>query len=368
LKKVIVIVVIVVAVVLVVFGLQRGRRQEIPDVRIVSVERGEITKAVVATGEIRPLAVAEVKSKIGGVVRRFFVQEGEAVRRGQRLAEIVPTATPEELVYARERVETARYKLDLSRRKLERLENLADKDLVSDAEFDEAETQLSIDAARYDAAMAELKVLEQGSSAGKTSGGGDRSSQTASALSDMIISSPVSGIVLSKNVDEGSSVIAMSSAYGGTSLMTLADVSRMHFEGDVDESDVAKIHTDMPAKVFVDAFPDTVFEGMLSKIAPQGIKQEGVVNFRVEAELAGDTALLKTGMSADVQLVLDAREDVLTLPEGAIIYEGDSTYVEAVDETADGGKARRPVEVGLSDGINTEIVGGIDEGQQVVLQ
>ena len=88
-------------------------------------------------------------------------------------------------------------------------------------------------------------------------------------------------------------------------LITLADVSRMHFEGDVDESDVAKIKTGMPARIFVDAFPDTTFEGVLTRIAPQGIKEEGVVNFRVEAELSGDSGIMKTGMSADVQLVLD---------------------------------------------------------------
>ncbi len=367
-KKWIIIAVVVVVVVVAAIGYQKTRKQEIPDVRIVAVEKGEITKAVVATGEIRPLAVAEVKSKIGGVVRRFYVEEGEKVTRGQNLAEIVPTATPEELVYARERVETARYQRELSERKFKRLEKLSGKGLVSDEEIDVAETQLSIDAARYDAALAELRVLEQGSGSGTTGAGETRSSQTASALSDMIIASPISGIVLSRNVDEGSSVIAMSSAYGGTSLMTLADVSRMHFEGDVDESDVAKIEAGMPAKVFVDAYPDTTFEGVLTRIAPQGLKQEGVVNFKVEAELSGESTIMKTGMSADVQLVLDSREDVLTLPEGAIIYEGDSTFVETVDAGADGGKTRVPVEVGLSDGIKTEILDGIDEGTEVVLQ
>ena len=184
----------------------------------------------------------------------------------------------------------------------------------------------------------------------------------------MIIASPIKGILLSKNVDEGSSVIPLSSAYGGTSLMTLADVSSMHFEGDVDESDVAKISEGMAAKIFVDAYPETVFTGVLTRIAPQGVKTEGVVNFNVEAELDGDTGVLRTGMSADVQLVLRERTDVLTLPEGAVIYEGDSTFVEVSDETADGGRMRTPVEVGLSDGIRTEIIKGLDEGQTVVLQ
>ena len=103
-KKVIIIVVIVAVVVLALFAYQRSRKPGIPDVRIVTAGKGSITKAVVATGEIRPLAIAEVKSKIGGVVRRFFVEEGDTVIKGRRLAEIVPTATPEELVYARERV------------------------------------------------------------------------------------------------------------------------------------------------------------------------------------------------------------------------------------------------------------------------
>jgi HlyD family secretion protein len=358
---------VVVVAVIIVIAYQRSRTITLPDMRIVTVERGTITKAVVATGEIRPLAEAEVKSRIGGVVRRFFVEEGDRVEKGRQLAEIVPTATPEELVYAREAVKTARYKLEQSRRRLVRLDSLARRGHASDVDIEEAETQLSIDEARNDAAVAELEVLEAGSTGHAGQGSGETAS-TASALSDMIIASPISGIVLSRNVDEGSAVIPLSSAYGGTSLMTLADVSTMHFEGDVDESDVAKITEGMPAKIFVDAYPETVFTGVLTRIAPQGLRQEGVVNFRVEAEIDGETRMLRTGMSADVQLVLEERYDVLTLPEGAIIYEGDSTFVEIVDETAESGLRRTPVEVGLSDGIKTEVIAGVDEGRSVILQ
>ncbi len=366
-KAIIIIVVAVVVAVLAVATYQRTRTAAIPDVRMVDAQKGTITKAVVATGEIRPLAEAEVKSRLGGVVRRFFVEEGDTVAKGQRLAEIVPTATPEELVYAREAVKTAQYHLDQSRRTLKRLEDLARKDLVSDVDIEEAETELSIDEARFDAAQAELEVLEAGASAAKPAGG-ESLRLTASALNDMTIASPIRGIVLSRNVDEGSAVIPLSSAYGGTSLMTLANVSSMHFEGDVDESDVAKITEGMAAKVFVDAFPETVFTGVLTRIAPEGLKVEGVVNFNVEAELDGETGMLRTGMSADVQLVLEERTDVLTIPEGAVIYEGDSTFVEVSDEAAEGGRMRRPVEVGLSDGIRTEIIKGLDDGQTVVLQ
>jgi len=368
LRKVIIIIVVVVVVAIVALtAYQRTRTAAVPQVRMVTVQRGTITKAVVATGEIRPLAEAEVKSRIGGVVRRFFAEEGDAVAKGERLAEIVPTATPEALVYAREAVKTAKYRREQSARILKRLEGLAEKDLVSDAETEEAETQLSIDEAHYDAALAELEVLEEGSAKAGAADSDVRTSKS-SALSDMIIASPINGIVLSRNVDEGSSVIPLSSAYGGTSLMTLADVSSMHFEGDVDESDVAKIHEGMAAKVFVDAYPETVFTGVLTKIAPQGIMAEGVVNFNVEAELDGDTAILRTGMSADVQLVLQERAGVLTVPEGAVIYQGDSTFVEVSDETAEGGRTRSPVEVGLSDGIRTEVIKGLEEGQTVLLQ
>ena len=365
-KVIIIVVVVVVVAILALIAYQRTRTAAVPEVRMVTVQEGTITKAVVATGEIRPLAEAEVKSRIGGVVRRFFAEEGDAVTKGQRLAEIVPTATPEELVYAREAVKTAKYRRDQSLRILRRLEGLAEKDLVSDAEIEEAETQLSIDEAHYDAALAQLEVLEEGSAA--KAAGGKTSPSTTSALSDMIIASPINGIVLSRNVDEGSSVIPLSSAYGGTSLMTLADVSSMHFEGDVDESDVAKITEGMAAKVFVDAYPETVFTGVLTKIAPQGIMDEGVVNFNVEAELDGDTRVLRTGMSADVQLVLRERVNVLTVPEGAVIYQGDSTFVEVSDEAMEGGRVRTPVEVGLSDGIRTEIISGLEEGQTVLLQ
>lgn len=366
-RKVLIIVGIIIVVIVVIVFIMRGRVARIEDVRTAEAESGQVTKAVVATGEIEPLSVAEVKSKIGGVVRRFYVEEGDNVKKGQKLAEIVPTATPEQLVYAREAVETARLSMEQAQRKLDRAEELAGKNLVTAESTEDAETQLSIAEARYDAALAELQVLEQGATTRRTSGGYS-GKQTAGALEDMIILSPVAGIVLSRDVDEGSSVIAMSSAYGGTSLLTLADVTKMHFEGYVDESDVAKIHEGMPTKIFVDALPDTTFTGVLTKIAPRGEKQEGVVNFRVEAEINEETSLLRTGMSADVQLVLDERVDVLTVPEGAMIYEGDSTFVEVVDEAADGGKRKVYIEAGLSDGIKTEVIDGLEEGDKVVLQ
>jgi HlyD family secretion protein len=368
LRKVLIIVGIVVVAIVVIVLVMKGRVARIEDVRTAEVAIGQVTKAVVATGEIKPLSEAEVKSKLGGVVRRFYVEEGDAVKKGQKLAEIIPTATPEQLVYARESVETARLNLERAQRKLARAEGLAEKKLVTEESIEDAETELSIAAARYDAALAELKVLEQGAATAKSASGSYTGSQTAGALEDMIILSPVAGIVLSRDVDEGSSVIAMSSAYGGTSLMTLADVSKMHFEGYVDESDVAKIHEGMPTKIFVDALPETTFTGVLTKISPQGEKQEGVVNFRVEAAINEGTALLRTGMSADVQLVLDERSEVLTVPEGAMIYEGDSTFVEVVDETAEKGKRKVFIEAGLSDGIKTEVKEGLEEGEVVVLQ
>ncbi len=356
--------VVAIIVGLIIFG--RRNRTEIADVRLVNPTVGTITKAVVATGEIEPLSIADVKSRIGGVVRRFFVDEGDPVKKGQQLAEIVPTATPNELVAARQRVETAKFRLKQSQRNLRRLEKLAEQNLISDRELEEAETQVAVDAAEYDAAVAELGVLEQ--SVASPSGTSELSRETSAALSDMIVVSPIDGIVLSRNVDEGSSVIPISSAYGGTSILTLADVSVMHFEGYVDESDVGKIYKGMPARIFVDAFPDTSFDGILTKIAPVGTKEEGVVNFRVEAQITGKTSLLRSGMSADVQLIIDERHDVLTVPEGAIIYDGDSTFVEIVDPHARQGKKKVSVKLGLSDGIKTEIVEGLTETSRVILQ
>ena len=367
-KKVIIAVVVVIAVAVVAVVLVKGKKPQIPEARIVTVEKGDITKAVVATGEIRPLAVAEVKSKIGGVVRKFFVEEGQPVAKGQELAEIVPTATPEELVSAREMVKTAGLQVDQAKRNLERTVGLSAKNLVSTKEVEDAETELSMASAHYDATVAELQVLEQGATTRASQPNPGNGAATNEALADMIIDSPVSGIVLSRDVDEGSSVIPLSSAYGGTSILTLADVSLMHFEGDVDESDVGKIREGMPAKIFVDAFPDTSFQGVLTRIAPLGVKTEGVVNFKVEAKVLGDTRPLKTGMSADVQLVLDERKGVLTLPEGAFAYEGDKTFAEKVDPSAPGGKARTEVKTGLSDGIKTEILEGLKEGDKVVMQ
>ncbi|MGQ9603968.1 MAG: efflux RND transporter periplasmic adaptor subunit [bacterium] len=357
-----VIIVGVIAVVAVLLILKKPDKQKIAPIQITKPTRGTITRSVIATGEIRPLAIADVKSKIGGVVRRFFVDEGETVKKGQKLAEIVPTASPNELVAAREKLEILRLELELSEKNLREAERLTEKNLASEKQIDQARTQVGINRARYEAALSELRILEQ--SAFISTGS---SPMTKGIDEDMTIVSPIDGIVLSRNVDEGSSVIPISSAYGGTSIVTLADISTMHLEGEVDESDVGKIHLAMPARIHVDAFPDTVFEGILTRISPAAVEREGLVNFRVKVEIIGETSNLKTGMSADAELIVEERSNILTLPEAAIVYEAESTFVEVYDERK-GQKQRVKVKTGISDGIRTEIIEGVDESSNVIIQ
>lgn len=352
----------IIGIVIVVFLLRKPEREKVLPTQLTSPSLGTITKSVVATGEIRPLAIADVRPKIGGVLRKFFVDEGQYVRKGQKLAEVVPTASPAELVSARERLEIAKLQLELSQRRLEEAERLAQSNLLSEKQLHEARTQVEIDRKRYEAALAELRILEQDVFTPSNS-----THQISNAPEEMIIVSPIDGIVLWRNVDEGSSVIPTSSAYGGTSILTLADISKMHFEGEVDESDIAKIRIGMPARVHVDAFPDTVFKGVLTKIAPAAAKREGLVSFKVEVEIVGETSPLKTGMSADAELIVEERTGILTLPEAAIIYEGESTFVEVFDGKK-GIKQRIPVKTGISDGIRTEIIEGVDESASVIIQ
>ena len=376
-KKVIIIIVVVVVVV--VFGFlaikgcqSKGSTQTL---NTAKVEIGNISKTVVATGKIEPLYKAEIKSKIGGLIKQFYVEEGDRVTAGQKLVEVIPGATPVELVQARTEVKAAAYDKIVTEKQYKRSKELIDQKMISPEEYDRALANYSTAKTRFYAAMAQLRVLEQGSNIASLAEGIEISEQdqreiekeTKEAIASMTLIAPISGIVLSRDTDKGSAVIPLSSAYGGTVIMTIADVSEKHFRGDVDEADIGKVHLGLPARVYVEAYPDEPFKANLTHISPQGREEQEIVNFEIRATIDDPENRLRFGMSADAELVLEEHENVLVIPEGAIIYEDGKTFVNIQDESVPEGKRKFEITKGISDGLRTEVLSGLEEGQVVVL-
>jgi HlyD family secretion protein len=376
-KKVIFIIVIVVVVVGLSFVAIRGCRTG-GDTQIentAKVERGNISKTVVATGKIEPLYKAEIKSKIGGLINQFYVEEGDSVTVGRKLVEIIPGATPVEMVQARTEVKAAAYDKIVAERQFLRNKELKEQKLIAPEKFDQAKAIYDTAKARFYAAMAQLRVLEQGSNVESLAEGIEISDQdrveiekeTREAIASMTLIAPISGIVLSRDTDKGSAVIPISSAYGGTVIMTLADVSEKHFRGDVDEADIGKVHLGLQARIYAEAYPDEPFKAELTHISPRGREEEDIINFEIRATVGDQKNRLRVGMSADAELILEEHENVLVVPEGAIIYENGKAFVNIQDDFVEEGMRKVEITKGISDGLRTEVLSGLEEGQVVVL-
>jgi HlyD family secretion protein len=340
----------------------RGDTDPSASVATVEVSRGTIVDKALAVGTIEPRVQISVKSQLSGVVSRQFAEPGELVRAGQPLLEVRPTPTPQEVVDAKRQVELREIELASIQRDYDRQKALSDKGLISSQDFETVQRRL--DESKLQVAMAaeKLELLQSGRI----------SSEVAT-----VIRAPITGFVLDKNVEIGDPVVPLTSFQEGTVLMTMADMSDLIFRGTVDEIDVGRLVEGMPVEIRVGALPRARVEGDLQKIWLKARKQDNSTVFPIEIGLGGVTELgeaddetpmpsaatLRAGYSANAEVIVASREDVLTLPERVIHFENGSTYVDV--HLADGTAERRAIQTGLSDAIHIEVVSGLEEGDRV---
>lgn len=376
-KKAIIIIVVIIVILGTLFLATKSCKKDADTqtANTAEVEIRNIAKTVVATGKIEALYKAEIKSKIGGVIKQFYVEEGDKVTVGQKLVEIIPGATPVEMVRARTEVKAAAYDKVVAEKQYLRSKELYEQNVISPENHDRANANYQTAKARFYAAMAQLRVLEQGSNVSALVEGIEVTEQdkreidkeTREAIASMTVIAPISGIILSRDTDKGSAVIPISSAFGGTVIMTIADVSEKHFLGDVDEADIGKVHLGLPAKIYVEAYPDEPFKADLTHISPQGREEEDIINFEIRATIHDLEDRLRVGMSADAELILEEHDNVLVIPEGAIIYEDGKTFVNIQDDSVPEGMQKIEITKGISDGLRTEVLSGLEKGQVVIL-
>jgi HlyD family secretion protein len=363
------------AVVAVLLGATAMRSShEIDPSRLADVERGDIARSVVATGKIEPLAKVEVKSKASGIVDELFVDYGDQVKRGQVLAELDKEelrARVRELhaslmaaqaaqqaaaaAFQRNKVEAEAPDLPFLKADTERARGLYADGLISLASVEGAEKayQLALNkqtAALVAQAQAALERAEED-------------------LRNSTIVSSMDGLVLSRDVEVGdavSSILVLGSQ--ATLVMTLGDVSEVYVLGEVDEADIGKVFLDQHARITVESFPDKKFEGKVTKISPMGVEEDNVTTFEVRVSIENPTGELKANMSANAEIILEEKQAVLLIPESAVIYDKErNATVEVPDPDGDEGR-REVVKLGISNGIKTEVLEGLEEEQKVILQ
>lgn len=312
-----------------------------------------IEKETVVTGKVVPEDEVEVKPQIGGIIETIFVEEGHQVSVGDLIARIKVVPNEQNLNAARGRLKKTQIALTTLKQDFIRNQKLFEKGIIASAEF--LSNELQYNQAKQDVLNAEsdLKIIKEGSIGGSNSANTD-------------IRATVSGTVLEIPVKEGDQVIESNSFNAGTTIAAIADLNKMIFEGKVDEAEVASLTVGTALKVSLGAIEDQELNASLKFIAPKGTEEQGAVQFKIEADLAlNDSIFVRAGYSANASIILDRKEDALALREALIQFDRKTQepFVEVM--IADQEFERRDVKLGISDGVNVEILEGISEGEAV---
>ena len=365
--------------------------REIDPSKLAAVERGDIARSVVATGKVTPITKVEVKSKASGIVKKIYVEYGDRVKTGQVLVELDKEQLQASVREASANLEAAKAALASAQAAYER--NLVDAEgpdvpylksamdrahkLLSDgliapsvAEDAEKAYQLGVNkqnSAKENVTMSKAEIAKAKAQVAQAEAALERSEED---LRYSTITSPMDGIVLSRDVEVGdavSSILVLGSQ--ATLVMTLGDTSEVYVLGKVDEADIGKVYLAQPARIVVESFKDKKFDGKVTKISPLGVEKDNVTSFEVRVSIQNPGGELRANMSANAEVILEEKHKVLMIPEGALIYDKDkNTAVELPDPKADNGRRKVAVKIGITNGVKAEIVSGLQEGQKVVLQ
>ncbi|MBI4167049.1 MAG: efflux RND transporter periplasmic adaptor subunit [Acidobacteria bacterium] len=366
-------------------------KTEIDPSKLAKVERGNLTRSVVATGKIEPLAKVEIKSKASGIVKQIFVDYGDRVKQGQILAELdkeelaarvrearatllASQAAQEaaQATFERNKVEAEGPDLPFLKSDMDRARQLHSEGLIAKPVIENSEKayQLALNrqmAAHRTVAVSRAEVSRARAQIAQAQASLERAEED---LRNSTITSPMDGLVLSRDVEVGdavSSILVLGSQ--ATLVMTLGDVSEVYVKGKVDEADVSKVYFGQPARIAVESLKDKKFEGKVTKISPLGVEKDNVTTFEVKVSIRNPSGELKANMSANAEIILEEKKNVLMIPEVAVIYDKDrKTSIEIPDPKAEKGRRKITAKLGISNGVKTELLEGLKEGDQVIMQ
>ena len=376
-----------------IFGLKAALRpnHQIDPSKLAGVERGDIARSVVATGKIEPLAKVEVKSKASGIVKQIFVHYSDWVKQGQVLVELdkeelqararearaalLAAQASEEAAnatYERNKVEAEGPDLPFLKSSLERARKLHSQGLIAQSVMEEADKiyQLALNkqmTALRNVSVSRAEVGRAKAQAAQAQAMLDRAEED---LRNSTILSPMDGIVLSRDVEVGdavSSILILGSQ--ATKILTLGDVSDVYVRGKVDEADIGKVYLNQSARSVVESFKDKKYAGKVTKISPLGVEKDNVTTFEVRVSIHNPGGELKANMTANAEIILEEKKNVLLVPEAAVVYDKQrNTFLEIPDPGTEKGRRQVAVKLGISNGVKTELVAGLNAGQRVILQ
>lgn len=369
----------------------RGSGAKIDPSKLAKVTRDDIAKSVVATGKIQPITKVELKSKASGIVEKLYVDINQHVHKGQVLAQLdqqeilaqvaaqkaqlaaaQANVTTFRANIAEDKVNAAAPDLPMYQQTYQRNVEMAKAGIVSKQALDDTErdylaaknkrdtsvAQVSVDDAKLKQAQAQVQQAQASLD------------QLNEQLSYTTLTSPMDGVVLSRDVEVGdavSSILVLGST--ATLVMTIGDTTQVYVKGKVDEADIANVYLGQPARIKVESFPNKVFDGKVTKIAPLGVEKDNVTTFEVRVSIDNFKGELKANMTANAEIIIREHKNALTVPEQALVYDNKkNAFAFIPDAKAKDGQRKVAVKTGISNGSRTEILSGLKEGDTVVLQ
>ena len=313
-----------------------------------------VVKKTVATGKVVPLEEAEIKPKVSGIIEEIFVEEGAIVEIGDLIATIRVVPNVASLNSAQGSVKTAQLRYQNTKTLYERNKGLFEKGVVSRQEFEATELNFNSSKQDLNNAQNNLDIIKKGSAAGM--------GKTANTY----VKAEISGTILEIPVRKGTQVIESNTFNAGTTIATIADMTKMIFEGKVDEAEVGKIKNGTVLEVSLGAIEKKKYPAKLNFIAPKGTEENGAVQFKIKGDVTlDDEFFVRAGYSANADIVLEKKDSVLCIKEALLQFDkkSDEPFVEV--KTGEQTFERRTVELGISDGINVEILKGVTKKDEI---
>ena len=332
-------------------------KKSLPKITTYQIEQAQhatIEKKTVATGKVQPRNEILIKPQMSGIIAELYKEAGDKVQAGDVIAKIKVIPDMVTLSSAESRLTRAQLVFDQSERNYERDSILYKEDVISREEYEKIQLQFRNDREELKSAQDNLSLVRDGLTA-----------STASS-SNTLIRSTVSGTILDVPIKVGNSVIQSNNFNDGTTIASVADMGDMLFVGKIDETEVGKVKVGMPMKITIGAMQDEQLTADLEYVSPKGTEESGAILFEMKAAMnLPPNLFVRAGYSANAEIILNKREDVLTIPESSLEFSGDTAFVYLVTKESPQEFLRKPIQIGLSDGIKIEVTDGLKVNDKI---
>lgn len=334
--------------------LWRKSKPKVKTYRIEQAKHASIEKKTVATGKVQPRNEILIKPQMSGIIDKLYKEAGDKVQAGDVIATIKVIPDMVTLSSAESRLTRAELVYEQSKRNFSRDSVLYNKEVISREEFEKVRLQYLNDQEELKSAEDNLSLVRDGLTA-----------RTAST-SNTLIRATVTGTILDVPIKVGNSVIESNNFNDGTTIATVADMTDMIFVGKIDETEVGRVSEGMPMKITIGAMQDETLTANLEYVSPKGSEESGAILFEMKAAMEIPSNLfVRAGYSANAEIILDKRENVLTIPESTVEFSGDTAFVYLVTNQNPQEFMRKPIKIGLSDGINIEVSEGLNADDKI---